>query len=603
MNEIEISINPYDSITRININNRPISPYSELAKYLKEPFYTWCDKILGAISRELNDEFNITVISRWAEAYLLKGLAKDYKECIKFKHKNLIIDMPITDRFKKLSNIYKSNKIDLNGKFFPINIFVSNNFIEDVINNHFRKSNIFKEEQSNVFKVLDYPVCDINFNVKEYKKESFKDVTDDINFIIAKSNEDAKLIYEDIKNDNVFTFILVVNDDFGVYKFNNVFICEYENNGLINTLLELVELRWITPFYNNLLSNIKDKIHSDNIDSLTELKILSSSDYFLSVSFNKQMEVNTFAPLIIKSYPENVELPKLNFKFSKEKIVSCDGKNILALAVGEVDVEVYIQGSLEPISKFHISVIQTNKIKKIELDKESYVMGIKDILKLSYKFWPENADNQSELKWTSTDNTVASVDENGNVVALNPGTCYIKIFTDDISESCLISVKPKISNINISKQDINLYIGETTELNVEFSPKDVINNEILWETSDKNVAIFENGIIKATGIGKSIITFYTPDRSVSSSCNVSVKSTFEKKKYRNVSLTASVIVFILSIALSGINTINIVTPLIGIILGLIAIKNNKKDKGTAILFILLNLGMFAVIFFDLFKLY
>ena len=603
MNEIEISINPYDSITRININNRPISPYSELAKYLKEPFYTWCDKILGAISRELNDEFNITVISRWAEAYLLKGLAKDYKECIKFKHKNLIIDMPITDRFKKLSNIYKSNKIDLNGKFFPINIFVSNNFIDDVINNHFRKSNIFKEEQSNVFKVLDYPVCDINFNVKEYKKESFKDVTDDINFIIAKSNEDAKLIYEDIKNDNVFTFILVVNDDFGVYKFNNVFICEYENNGLINTLLELVELRWITPFYNNLLSNIKEKIHSDNIDSLTELKILSSSDYFLSVSFNKQMEVNTFAPLIIKSYPENVELPKLNFKFSKEKIVSCDGKNILALAVGEVDVEVYIQGSLEPISKFHISVMQTNKIKKIELDKESYVMGIKDILKLSYKFWPENADNQSELKWTSTDTTVASVDENGNVVALNPGTCYIKISTEDISESCLISVKPKISNINISKQDINLYIGETTELNVEFSPKDVINNEILWETSDKNVAIFENGIIKATGIGKSIITFYTPDRSVSSSCNVSVKSTFEKKKYRNVSLTASVIVFILSIALSGINTINIVTPLIGIILGLIAIKNNKKDKGTAILFILLNLGMFAAIFFDLFKLY
>ncbi|MBP1890370.1 uncharacterized protein YjdB [Clostridium moniliforme] len=603
MNEIEISINPYDSITRININNRPISPYSELAKYLKEPFYTWCDKILGAISRELNDEFNITVISRWAEAYLLKGLAKDYKECIKFKHKNLIIDMPITDRFKKLSNIYKSNKIDLNGKVFPINIFVSNNFIDDVINNHFRKSNIFKEEQSNVFKVLDYPVCDINFNVKEYKKESFKDVTDDINFIIAKSNEDAKLIYEDIKNDNVFTFILVVNDDFGVYKFNNVFICEYENNGLINTLLELVELRWITPFYNNLLSNIKEKIHSDNIDSLIELKILSSSDYFLSVSFNKQMEVNTFAPLIIKSYPENVELPKLNFKFSKENIVSCDGKNILALAVGEVDVEVYIQGSLEPISKFHISVIQTNKIKKIELDKESYVMGIKDILKLSYKFWPENADNQSELKWTSTDTTVASVDENGNVVALNPGTCYIKISTEDISESCLISVKEKISNINISKQDINLYIGETTELNVEFSPKDVINNEILWETSDKNVAIFENGIIKATGIGKSIITFYTPDRSVSSSCNVSVKSTFEKKKYRNVSLTASVIVFILSIALSGINTINIVTPLIGIILGLIAIKHNKKDKGTAILFILLNLGMFAAIFFDLFKLY
>ncbi|MBU5227045.1 hypothetical protein KQI36_10380 [Clostridium senegalense] len=184
---------------------------------------------------------------------------------------------------------------------------------------------------------------------------------------------------------------------------NNVFICEYENNELLTALFELLELRWFTPFYSMLLSSVKEKISNDKIDFLTELKMLSSVDTFISVSFNEQIEINTFAPLIIKSYPENAELPQLNFKFSKEKIISCDGKNILALAVGEADVEVYIQGSLEPISKFHINIIQRNKIKKIELDKENHVMGLQDVLKLSHRFWPKNADNQSALQWTSTD--------------------------------------------------------------------------------------------------------------------------------------------------------------------------------------------------------
>ncbi|MBU5227046.1 hypothetical protein KQI36_10385 [Clostridium senegalense] len=188
-------------------------------------------------------------------------------------------------------------------------------------------------------------------------------------------------------------------------------------------------------------------------------------------------------------------------------------------------------------------------------------------------------------------------------MALKPGMCHIKLSTEDVSAACLISIKPKISNIKLSKQDINLYIGETTELNVEFSPVDVINSETFWETNDKNVAIFENGTVKATGIGKAVITFYTPDRSVSSSCQISVKSTFEKKEYRNVSLSASVIVFILSIALSGVNIINIITPLIGALLGFMAIKHNKKDKGTASLFIGLNITILFAIYLNLFKLY
>lgn len=596
MNELEIVINPYNCTTRININNRPISPYSEISNYLKEPFYTWCDKILDTISRELNDEFNITIISRKSEFNLLRGMANNFEECMDIKYKNFSIDISLVNRLKNLLNISNKCKINIGYNKFLINLFTFDICKDDIVNFSYDSPNIQLEKDECIFKCAEYPLCDIRLNIEEYSIEKFKQKVQDINFIITSSNEKAEKIYNEIKRYNVPICILICNDNFGVEKLNNIFIYECKDINFLSCLFEFLEFRWITPFYNKIVNDIESRVIVDKLDLLEELKLLSSIDPFVTVHCVEQMEVNTFAPLIIKSYPDNADIPKLNFKFNKENIISCDGKNILALAVGSVEVEVYIQGSLEPISKFNINVTQRNKIKSIELNNESYTMGIQDILKLSYKFYPENADNQAELYWTTTDNTVASVDESGNIIALNPGTCYIKISTEDVSASCLVNVKQKIKNIILSEEDINLYIGETTRLNLEIFPLDVINSDIICETSDKNVAVFENGVIRATGIGNASINFYTADKSVSNSCQIKVKSTFEKKEYKNTPLIASIIVFILSIILSSISIFNIIIPIIGCILGFLAIKHNRNDSGTATLFIILNIIMFMIIF-------
>jgi len=364
MNELEIVINPYACTTRVNINDRPISPFSELSKYLKEPFYTWCDKVLDSISRELNDEFNLTIISRQSEANLLKGLAKDYEDCIDVKHKTFTIDMSFINRFKKLSEIANTSKVNIEYGQFAINLFVFDVTKEDAIKKYLDSSDIIQQKNEFIFTRTDYQLCNITLNVEEYSEEQFKQKLQDINFIITSSNENAKKIYNEIKKYNIASFIIVCNNSFGVQKLNNVFICECQEANLLSSLFELLEFRWITPFYSKVINEIEGKISEEEAHLLEELKLLSSVDPFVTVHCTEQLEVNTFVPLVIKSYPDNVEIPQLNFKFNKEKIVSCDGKNILALAVGDVDAEVYIQGSLEPISKFHVSVIQRNKIEK-----------------------------------------------------------------------------------------------------------------------------------------------------------------------------------------------------------------------------------------------
>jgi uncharacterized protein YjdB len=607
MNQLEIVINPYENTTRFTINNKPVSPYSELANYSKEPFYLWGDKVLDSISRELNDEFELIIVSRNAEADIMKGLSHNHDDCVAVIHKNLVIDTSVSNRFKMLQDIIITNKINLNSQEVFINLFCYDTITLERIVQYFNneKKVVACNERDNKYYCDDYPLCNITICIDEYSEERYEAEQQNINVILVADESAAKAVYNEIKRYNGHSTILVLNNTNNVEKCKNVFICSCDERDLITNFFELLEFRYLIPIliknYNDLKASLSNDMLVDNFGIAEQIRMVSSVEPFVSLQCVSQLELNTFSPLIIKTHPENMEIPKLYVKCSTENVISYDGKNIMALSVGETDVEAYVQGGLEPIAKFHISVIQRNRTKEIILDNANYVMGVQDVLKLSCNILPENADDQDLLKWTSTDENIAIVDDNGNVLAKKIGTCYIVLSIEDISASCLISVKPKISNINLSQNEIHLYIGEISNISVEIYPTDVINNETFWEISDSSVVNLEDGIIKAKGIGKATITVYTADRSVSNSCQIKVASTFDKKEYRNTPLSASVIAFIISIFVSGISSINLIVPIAGVILGLFAIQRNKKDSGTAIVFIILNIAVLASRFLNLFN--
>lgn len=576
MNKIEVVINPFKLETRVNINGSPISPYSELSKYLKEPFYTWCDKVLDALSRELNDEFSVSIVSRQIEANILQGLSEECDDCVEVSHDNLTIDMPLSTRILKLKEISKISNVDFIEDQINVNLFTYDNLKSNVIDENYKGFSLYN----------------LNISMDLYSKEKLLNRSNEINFVMVTSDAEAQNLYSDIKRENLNLFIIVLNGGSKVTKINNNFICQCDYNDVNEMIMELIEFRYLTPYFVNLLNQVGEKVLDVAPILEDDIKLLKSVEPFVTVSSIESMEINTFCPLKIKSFPENAEIPKLNFKLSNERVVNCDGKNILAIGCGHVDIEVYVQGSLEPTSKFHVNVFKRNKISNVDLEPKTIVFSVGDVKKVDYRFYPENADNQESLHWTTTDSKVATVDKDGNVVGVGPGSCYISISAEEISASCLVSVKSKISNIILSKTSTHLYIGETTNLNMEYTPKDVINNEIICETSDENVAIYKDGVIKATGIGSAVISFVTPDRSVRNSCEIKVSSTFEKNDYRNTPLTISILLFVLSLILLPFKGINKIVPIIGCAFGILAIKRNKKDKGTATLFIILNVVSF-----------
>lgn len=600
MNDIEILINPYENTSRININNRPISPYSEISKYLKEPFYIWCDKVLETLSRELNDEFQLTVVSGKSEELILKGLSEGHEECLSLKRRALPINVPLSERLGILENIMMNQRLGKNPISIESNVFVYHSINEKNIRNIFndRTRDFTFNENKNKYSLNKYPLSDIRINIIEYSLDGFEKRTEDANFIIVSSLTEAEKVQKEIIKYNKPCFIIVLEKEPVTRKYGHVLVCSCNESNLLDIVVNFLEFRWITPMFVKSVNEVKGKINSEHaeLNLHEELMLLSSVDPFVTVNCATQIEVNTTVPLIIKSYPDNIEIPPLNYKLSKENIIAISGDNVVAVSTGDVNVEVFIQGSLEPISKFHVSVIKRNKIQELFLNTENHVMGIRDVLNLTYSIVPENADNQGTLRWSSSDHSIASVDNNGYVVANGVGTCYITLSAENVSRSCLISVKPTISSINLSENQLDLYIGNSAPVMVTVHPVDTINDEISWEISDPNVITFENGVVKAIGIGNASLTFYTTNRTVSNKCHVKVSSTFEKKEYSNRALSGSVILFVLSIILSFVDAINLFVPLLGALSGGIAIKSNKNGRGTATLFIILNLAVFIGIY-------
>lgn len=183
--------------------------------------------------------------------------------------------------------------------------------------------------------------------------------------------------------------------------------------------------------------------------------------------------------------------------------------------------------------------ITVKLITKITLDKTQLTLekGVSE--KLTATIEPENVTN-NQLVWTSSNNNVATVDNQGKVTAVSDGSATITVTTleGNKTHSCIVTVKPDElivvlkdgSEYEMTKEDETLYI-ENIEQNTKIEDvlKDIETNGELKiykendEETDKTKKIATGMIIKATKgtQEKTLIVVVKGDCNGSGTCNVS----------------------------------------------------------------------------------
>lgn len=147
---------------------------------------------------------------------------------------------------------------------------------------------------------------------------------------------------------------------------------------------------------------------------------------------------------------------------------------------------------------------------------------------LTAEVTPSYADNKRVI-WQSSDEKVATVDENGKVIAVENGTATITATSVSGSYTATVSVTVKIP-VEIQKLTIEAEketltkIGESTELKVKIEPENADLQKLIWKSDNEKVATTdENGKVTAVGNGTAEITVTTEDGKITASIMITVK--------------------------------------------------------------------------------
>lgn len=190
---------------------------------------------------------------------------------------------------------------------------------------------------------------------------------------------------------------------------------------------------------------------------------------------------------------------------SNKKVAEIDSKTgtVTAVKAGSARITaVFGEGKNAAKYSFTVKVV----IPSISKKKASMQTGAEMTLKLN---------KASEMpEWTSSDDSIAEVDENGKVTANSAGEATITASLDGVDYSCAITVKKP----TLSVKKMSLQVGKTKKISL----RNTRLKEIDWVSSDESVAeVDEDGVVTAIGAGEAEIT--TTTGGCSDSCKVTVK--------------------------------------------------------------------------------
>lgn len=180
------------------------------------------------------------------------------------------------------------------------------------------------------------------------------------------------------------------------------------------------------------------------------------------------------------------------------------------------------------------------KAELLSMDVKKLLVNVGDTYPLHAVIFPSySPETTDKCLWSSTNEAIASVDENGVVTAVGVGSCIINCKTSgDLISKCQVSVRQPAQSAEITSGKSEIYIGEVTVLNVKLTP-DNTTDKIEWHSDNDAIAyVTGNGSVKGKSAGTAVITV----KAVNDVTGEAVTATYEvrvMKKAESISLRKS----------------------------------------------------------------
>lgn len=304
-------------------------------------------------------------------------------------------------------------------------------------------------------------------------------------YIVSSDSEEVNIYYN-------FKYMLIWNKTIDYVKEN-----KKEVNFIGDNYTTTIESYDFSRFYNFNI-NIYDEI-SQNAD----FKDLNSC----IVDFSKFQDRYAIKNIKFKLSDNMAKNSIFDvYRFDSDKVVLY--KKSVNIEEGIIDFDI-------EDTNFNKYMIVNVPLEDIIVENEKLEIMNNTSLNLMIKTMPENATINKFIFESSNDALVITQD--GVVNAKEAGEYIIKISDSEniIKKEITLKVISVALEIKVDKNSIELGIGKDTKLNANVYPEDAINKEIIFESTDTNVATIDmNGNIHGNNIGECNILIKTKEEPI-----------------------------------------------------------------------------------------
>lgn len=173
------------------------------------------------------------------------------------------------------------------------------------------------------------------------------------------------------------------------------------------------------------------------------------------------------------------------------------------------------------------TIIELNPVESVTINEHSIILNKGEQLNLSASVLPVDADDKT-IEWISEDNSIASVDAEGNVTAIKEGQTKViaKSTATGIQDECVVVVRKNVEGISLNETELVFKkISETKQLEAIVTPDDATDKSVTWKSANEQICMVSNsGLVIATGFGSTLVIATTVDGGYMAYCTVTVES-------------------------------------------------------------------------------
>ena len=182
-------------------------------------------------------------------------------------------------------------------------------------------------------------------------------------------------------------------------------------------------------------------------------------------------------------------------------------------------------------------------IQEIQLSLSKKPINKSEKVSLEVKILPENATDKT-IKYSSSDTSIAMVDESGTILGLRSGNAIITAYSEkyNIKKEIKIQVYSEVTDLILDVTDIVLIKGQNTKINANVMPEDANNPKVIFSSNNNAIATVDSeGNISGKEEGETQIIATTEENQIQKEVNVKVVTLDEDIQFTDLIITGNII--------------------------------------------------------------